>query len=62
MAPYKFIIEIIAVCCILIALLVISVITFKKLPELRSKVQNAKSEKSGENVKTPNDEKAKGSE
>lgn len=47
MPPYKFIIEIVAVCCVLIALLVVSVITFKKLPELRSKVQNAKSEKNG---------------
>ena len=51
MPPYKFIIEIVAVYCVLIALLVVSIITFKKLPELRSKVQNAKSEKNGENAK-----------
>ena len=44
MIPYKLIIEIVGVCCVLIALIVMCVITFSKLPKLSERINAIKVE------------------
>ena len=42
MVPWKLIIEIVGVCCVLIALIVMCVITFSKLPSLGERLSDIK--------------------
>lgn len=49
MVPYKLILEIVGVCCALIALIVMCVITFSKLPKLGKRTTTIKVEQENKN-------------